>query len=306
MKISVMIMMFLLVNMIVEGEITDKTDDVAFRSQYAIDDYYRTYKDSKELNNLDIGVVINWSICCFVIDKDIDQANKVLGELFRGKEHYFTQPAARVPLYWELTKLVRMCTDLNISDKVAYNNKQLIKAILYDFSKEIYIDDLADTSPEKVLRVYKSENHDMIHKGLNLLAAQVLKNDSKWRDIKYSDGRTPAEHYGSWKLHLMESFRQKAMQGLTSEFACPVYAGAYLQPIFLIYDCCEDKILREQAGKFLTLFFTDAAQETLNGIRGGARTRVYRKRGYPYIAKADRFSNFLHVLTRKPSENRHL
>ena len=176
-----------------------------------------------------------------------------------------------------------------------------MKALLWDF---VYTyDDLSrmDNIPEDLLNVYISDNHDVHKKGVFLLAAQIFKNDPDYADRKYTDGTTAERHYQVFVDYFMAYYKYRAQRGIDIEFGSAVYSGVHLQPLFAMYDCIENKQLKEYTRRFIDVFFADVAQETINGIRGGAKVRMYKDPS-TYKGENDKLMFCNYMLTGQPKK----
>lgn len=279
-------------------------DDVEQRGRKILDDFYQKYNSDIESVADNFRLRINWAYtACVLFDKGdkTQKADKVLFDTLDPRKTYFSDRGSPGhDLYWELVILCRIANAPELTAKLSEPTKQAIKAVLWDF---VYSYDRAgycDWDLSKVTVIHNSDNHDMIHRSIYLMASQALKDDPLWKEKKYADGQTAADHYQAWVKNLLEYFRFRASTGVNAEFASSVYAALYIQPIFNIYDYCQDKTLSEQSGKFITLFFADAAQETIGGVRGGSRVRVY-KTATSYDYRRDRLLSYNHILAAEPS-----
>jgi hypothetical protein len=152
-----------------------------------------------------------------------------------------------------------------------------------------------------------SENHDIVSKVSSLITSQIFMNEPEYSDRVYPDpgrggghaywfhhmygkerimgpeGRadekdgkeyTAADHYREWVGYFEEFFAERAGKGFFLEVASPGYMAVSVSYLTDIYDLCEDPGLVEITGNFLDLVWADWAQDQLNGVRGGSKTRV--------------------------------
>lgn len=152
-----------------------------------------------------------------------------------------------------------------------------------------------------------SENHDLVAKVGNLISSQIFMNEPDYAQRVYPDlgkgggigywfhqmyadsndagpqGRgnfkdnkeyRAKEHYEAWVIFFKDYIRQRAKRGFFLEMAAPGYMQTTVTHITDIYDYCEDKQLQELTHKFLDVIWLEWAQDELDGIRGGAKTRV--------------------------------
>lgn len=152
-----------------------------------------------------------------------------------------------------------------------------------------------------------SENHDLVAKVSSLITSQIFMNEPEYRDRVYPDlgtgggnkywfhrmygkdavdgpeGRaddkdgkayTAADHYKAWVAYFDDYFTERAERGFFLEVASPGYMAVTLTYLTDIFDLCENEALAEKAGKFMDVVWADWAIDQLNGVRGGAKTRV--------------------------------
>ncbi len=271
------------------------------RSHKALKDYYDANRDSKK-----IGVDSRWTmnialagLALNISEQDNNFCSEKIVQLLENQKTAFTDGKASGVLYWTLPQMCMILASPEISLRISDEAAVAMKYILWDFAYTFDDISRAATLPSGVLKVYNSDNHDVHKKGVFLLSAQIFKNDPAYADRKYTDGTTAKEHYDAFCKHFMEYYRFRAKMGIHIEFGSPVYSGVHLQPLFAIYDCIEDKRLKEYTGKFIDLFFADVAQETINGMRGGAKVRMY-KEPFTYNGNEDRLTCCIYVLAGEP------
>ena len=123
--------------------------------------------------------------------------------------------------------------------------------------------------------IYDSENHDAAAKGFYFMAAQIFNDTPAYRNKVYADHTTVAQQYKAWHDHWSNYLDARAKRGLFVEVASPIYHQYTIEAILNIYNFADDPVLREKAGMVLDLDFADYAQQQLNGIWGGAKSRSY-------------------------------
>jgi hypothetical protein len=152
-----------------------------------------------------------------------------------------------------------------------------------------------------------SENHDLVAKVSSLISAQIFMNEPDFKDRVYPDlgtgggnhywfhrmyardavdgpqGRakekdgkayTAADHYQAWVDYFDEYFTERAKKGFFLEVASPGYMAVTVSYLTDIFDLCHDQTLSKKAATFLDAVWADWAVDQLNGVRGGAKTRV--------------------------------
>jgi len=273
------------------------------RSYKALKDYYDANRNSKK-----IGVDNRWTmnialagLALNISEQDNNWCSEKIAELFENQKTAFSEDKAPGVLYWALPQMCMLLASPEISPRVSEEAAAAMKDVLWDFAYTFDDISRAEIWPSGLLNVYVSDNHDVHKKGVFLLAAQIFKNDPDYAQRKYTDGTTAQKHYEAFCKHFMEYYRFRAQKGIDIEFGSAVYSGVHLQPLFAIYDCIEDKQIKEYTGKFIDLFFADVAQETINGMRGGAKVRMY-KEPFTYSGGQDRLMCCNYILAGEPEK----
>lgn len=120
-----------------------------------------------------------------------------------------------------------------------------------------------------------SENHHANWFSSCWVTAMFLAGVPEYRDRKFEDGHTAAEHRDAWTTYLREYYRQRGSKGMTVEIDSPSYASATLSAAYTVYDLAGDPILKRRAGAYITLYWALWAQQQLDGVSGGAKARCY-------------------------------
>lgn len=229
---------------------------------------------------------------------DIDQANQLIIDTQQGWEVDDEIGGT----YWMLPHLSMIGCDPLLNQYLTEDAEYALKTMLFDYSKEY--DLLADISPieTNIWRLHLSDNHNIVRKAVYYCTSMLLKDDPQWQGVLYDDGSTLQQHYDVLTEFLPEYFRQAGTRGIQVEFGSPTYSGLYLMAAFTIMQCTDSDTLRQQVSKYLDLYFTDVAIETLNGIRGGAKVRSYKDRSSYYFI-SDKLSYYNWLFSGLPDHN---
>lgn len=168
-----------------------------------------------------------------------------------------------------------------------------------------------------------SENHDLVAKVSSLITSQIFMDEPDYKDRvypdlgngggykfwfhqmygedkqdgprprgNYKDGKnyTASDHYEEWVKYFDEYFTERAKKGFFLEVASPGYMAVTVSYINDVFDLCNNNNLAKKAESFLDIIWADWAQDQLNGVRGGAKTRV--KDGNRWADAMYKFANF--------------
>ena len=245
------------------------------------------------------------------LGEDIKEANSEIRRLLdinnqeNIKEKIFDTWGLIIPAY-----LCRLYLNFGPEGKIHKNlleeeTKKVVLDVLWEVTKHKNDYHIAEMS---TWWLFGSENHDINAKTACLLSSQIFMKEKEFFDRKYPDtgtgggegywfrdkksfsdnqgpegrhehdsapGKTPKEHYDMWVKFWHEFFDERMKKGFFVEVASPSYMKWTITFLTDIYDYCDDKDLRVKAKKFLDLVWTDWAQDSICGRRGGAKTRRY-------------------------------
>ncbi|MEM7680996.1 MAG: dockerin type I domain-containing protein [Planctomycetota bacterium] len=260
-------------------------DAVANRQAEYMNAYYDDFR-----NSADIGVVggrtIGVAHAAFALGKpaaDLFDLNDALDQYLTANANIWPQSvgqdSATIDTYWELPMLASMVLDPNLSSQVTPSNQAKIKDYLVSFS-DTY--DRADrpllTPGNDPTRIFSSGNHDMHAATVHFMTAQIVKDDPAYNNHSFPGGYTPEQRYGQWNTKLLEYFQDRAGKGQSVEVGSPVYQPTYMRPLLHVAEYAEDDRLKEISREYIDLHYADLAQETIEGIRGGAKSRSIKNR----------------------------
>lgn len=126
-----------------------------------------------------------------------------------------------------------------------------------------------------------SENHNLgTYKIGLLLSTHVLMiSPNHGPDYVLLDGHTVRQHYEAWVDFFKRYVKDRAREGVNCEIDNPTgYGKTTIRALYDLYDDSGSAVLRELAGKLLTLYWAQSAQEYLSTayVRGGIATnRIY-------------------------------
>lgn len=127
-------------------------------------------------------------------------------------------------------------------------------------------------------RVPNTENHHAMGAVTAWSFSAFLRDLPSTQSRTYTDGQTPGDHYLAWSDYLKAYFRARAGKGQCVEIACNVYNGPTLHGWYNVYDFAEDPRLKQAARSFLDLYWASWAEDQIEGVRGGGKTRIYKSK----------------------------
>ena len=224
--------------------------------------------------------VVLFAMRAFYLNEQIPQANTALRELC---QFHLDRPQTLFEIHsfpGSCNGLLRICIFYGPQGTIAphrltpetYN--LLLKTMWTWASRKSKISQ-AEVAQSQTWHIENSENHHALHFSTCWAFSMILKEAPEYQNRTYEDGHTAQQHYDAWTIYLREYLRQRACKGMLIEIASPSYASATLTGIYSFYDFSDDATLKKRAGDFLTLYWALWAQEQLDAVRGGGKTRCY-------------------------------
>jgi hypothetical protein len=157
-----------------------------------------------------------------------------------------------------------------------------------------------DAGPDDLLLLLGTENHDLNRRPAYYLVPALLQDDPAYRDRKLADGRTTAEHAAAYTVFFREWPRRRAQTGLWVEIGSNGYQKYSWPALFNLHELAPDPVVRHRFGLLLDLAFVEEAQISVNGVRGGGRSRAdHGKGGF------DGYKNLLFAVEGQPAGSSH-
>jgi hypothetical protein len=244
------------------------------------------------------------------LGKDLEQTNEALFELFITEDTQL-QEKYRLNDPWCLVTnqlLYHMYYSFGSKGTVAPGRiSQKTEKVMLEFLwKHLEYKNDIHLARKSTWWMIGSENHDLVSKVSSLITSQIFMNEPEYKDriypdlgnggghaywfhhmygneeikgpegrANYKDGKkyTAADHYKEWLSYFDEYFSERAKKGFFLEVASAGYMAVSVSYLTDIFDLCQNKPLAQKAEKFVDAIWADWAQDQLNGVRGGAKTR---------------------------------
>jgi hypothetical protein len=226
---------------------------------------------------------LNFALAALYLNTNLEAANQAVieaGEVFLAADPT-SYAGAEHGLHWHGNLWVRI-HELFAADSRYFPGRltpvaeQTIRALLWEWASRVGHAKTADLATWNSWKIWESENHSAMHDATAWGAATILRRFEPYRSLPYSDGSSAADNAVAWSNFLITYLRERGQRGMTVEYRSNTYSKYTLQGIYNFYDLAENPNLRYLAGAFLDLWWADAAQESIDGIAGGAGARMAR------------------------------
>jgi len=108
------------------------------------------------------------------------------------------------------------------------------------------------------------------------LALELLKDDPKYKNRKFSQGDTVQERYEYWRTTFTEHLEHWVANGLWDELGSSNYEYHTFPSYLNLAELSADKDISRLANMFMDIALVEAAQQEICGIRGGTKARAKR------------------------------
>lgn len=236
---------------------------------------------------------INYATASLLFEQDVEAVNEFFATHWRAPQHpnwgfgLFSMDAVRL---YGLYNSRAGTFPGRLSAAAQKNMEEQFFQVAAQMKMSEY--ELAN-DPSVVWKMRGSENHTLASESSFFLTAQFIKNSPELANRPYEDGKTAKMHYETWRRFISLMLEERIKRGMYIEVASPSYEDESRQAIQNIRDFAEDPVIRKKAEMALDVSYALIAQESINGVRGGAKSRVYSFKGSFWGAADDRTYNVL-------------
>jgi hypothetical protein len=143
---------------------------------------------------------------------------------------------------------------------------------------KFWIDELPRSNNPDGEMTFWSENHQLLFATAEHLAGQYFAghSDPRKHDVKFRDGKTPAQHMEKVRPRLLRWLNDRLRYGL-NEWNSPGYYQYDIMPLLNLVDFSRDAEIQSRAAMVLDLVVFDLARFTQNGSFGVTAGRAYQE-----------------------------
>tara|TARA_B110000091_G_scaffold100244_1_gene109081 strand:- start:506 stop:3121 length:2616 start_codon:yes stop_codon:yes gene_type:complete len=244
-----------------------------------------------------------------MLNEDLKKANEMLVEELKKSSDENAWSLLHTPLYCRFYYLFSNKNG-KYPGRMTAKAEKLLLSTLWDRTaakNDIY------WATENTWILDGSENHDLNAKACNLITSRIFMNEPDYKDRIFPDygfggsyhyghagyygagvdpdtrhggGRANLSngkkynaeaHYQAWLKYMKTYFKERAERGFFLEYGAYGYSQHSLNMVDLAYQFSGDSELHNTLHDFLTVYWTDWAQLSISGVRGGPKTRHHSK-----------------------------
>ena len=223
--------------------------------------------------------VVGFAARCLYLGEMLDDANAALIE---NAQHYLDNPKDindRDSFHWHAEMVLRLIElygtkGARHAGRLTKETEALVLKPIWRYAKNNSKIAEAEVEKSETWYVHESENHHAMRFTLCWHFAKLARDRQEYKNLKYSDGGSAAEHYLAWNKYIAAYCRERACKGMFIEMMNDGYNSTLVKGIYNFYDFGEPQV-RLAAGQLLDLYFAYWAQEQIDGVQGGGRSRIY-------------------------------
>lgn len=223
--------------------------------------------------------LIDFAFKSFWLNEQIQVANRALDE---NSDYYTDNLLAmkdRDSFYWstdELTRIIEFfgSKGTRTPNLVSKETEARIYKMMWQYAKVFSKISDSEYKKSETWFIEESENHHIQGFSTYWHFSKLLKDNPEYKNLKYDDGFSASEHYNAWNDYCKQWLIERAKKGLFVEMANENYGLSTLKGIYNFYDFGDAKLSR-LSGMLLDLYWATWAEEQIDGVRGGSKSRVY-------------------------------
>ncbi len=228
--------------------------------------------------------MVEFAARCFYLGEMLDEANAALAE---NAQHYLDNPKDindRDSFHWHADIVMRLIemygtNGTKHAGRLTAETEELCLKPIWEYARQCSWLEKAEYKKSKTWNIYGSENHHAMDFTVCWHFAKIARDRPEYKQRKFDDGATAAEHYRAWNDYFVVYCRERARKGPCVEMMCPGYNSVWLKGFYNFYDFGNERV-RHSAGMLIDLYFAYWAQEQIQGVTGGGKSRVRRLSGF--------------------------
>lgn len=227
--------------------------------------------------------IMAYAARCLYLNEQIEEANAALAE---NAQYYLDNPLTivdRDSFHWHADVVMRLIELYGTHGSVhpgritPKTEAKLLEPIW------IYVNKCSwpksyEYKKSKTWNLHSSENHHAMHFTVCWHFAKLAKDNPTYKDRNLMHGGTLADHYQGWSDFFVEYCKERARRGFGVEMMSAGYNATMMKAIYNFYDFGE-RDAKKAAGLLLDLYFAYWAQEQIDGVQGGGKSRIYFGKG---------------------------
>jgi hypothetical protein len=235
--------------------------------------YVRTYSFS----------IVDFAARCLYLGEQVNEANAAIAENAR---HYLDNPKDindRDSFHWHADIVMRLLElygphGTRKPGLITPETEALALKPIWEYVRKSSRLERAGRERARNWEFSSTENHHAMDFTVCWHFAKIAKDHPDYKDLKFDDGATAAQHYQAWNEYFVVYCEERARKGACIEIMCPGYNSVWLKGMYNFHDFGDERVSRS-ARMLIDLYLAYWAQEQIDGVEGGGKTRIRGLRG---------------------------
>lgn len=227
--------------------------------------------------------IVDFAARCLYLGEMVDEANDAITENAR---HYLDNPkdiSDRDSFHWHadiVMRLIEMYGSRGTTKPglITPETETLALKPIWEYARKCSKLDKAEHKKSRTWHFQSTENHHAMDFTVCWHFAKIAKDHPDFKDLKFDDGGTAAQHYLAWNEYFIVYCEERARKGPCIEIMCPGYNSVWLKGMYNFHDFGDDRVSRS-AKMLIDLYLAYWAQEQIDGVEGGGKTRIRGLKG---------------------------
>lgn len=228
--------------------------------------------------------MLEFAARCFYLGEMLNEANAALVE---NAMHYLDNPKDindRDSFHWHAEMVLRLIelygtNGSKEAGRITKETEMFVFKPIWEYVRMSSNLSHAAHEASQTWHIYSSENHHVMDFTVCWHFAKLARFRPEYKDLEFDNGGTALEHYQAWNDYFIVYCHERARKGMCVEMMSEDYNSAFIKNFYNFYDFGEPEV-RRSAGLLLDLYYAYWAQEQIDGVQGGGRSRIYFLQGF--------------------------
>ena len=223
--------------------------------------------------------IVQFAARCFYLKEKTEEANAALVE---NAQHYLDNPKDihdRDSFHWHAEIVMRLIEEYGTHGTkskglLTKETEEIALKPIWEYVKKASTLQKSEFQKSKTWDIYESENHHAMIFTTCWHFSKLAKDLPQFKNQKYDDGNNASVHYEAWNKYFLVYCRERASKGMFIEMMNDGYNSTLIKGIYNFYDFGNSSV-KKAAGQLLDLYLAYWAQEQINIVIGGGKSREY-------------------------------
>jgi hypothetical protein len=227
--------------------------------------------------------IVDFAARCLYLGELVDEANAAIAENAR---HYLDNPKDindRDSFHWHADIVMRLLEmygprGTTKPGLITPETEALALKPIWEYARKSSKLERAEYKKSRTWHFQSTENHHAMDFTVCWHFAKIAKDHPHYKGSKFDDGGTAAQHFQAWNEFFIVYCEERARKGPCIEIMCPGYNSVWLKGMYNFHDFGNERVSRS-ARMLIDLYLAYWAQEQIDGVEGGGKTRIRGLKG---------------------------